>query len=78
MRHLIGVGTPRGLQSRTVRAFSALITLVRALCGPAEYHWCSQRLFQRPHVSHSRGSTTPRTARLRWLSPRAISLGRRH
>jgi len=31
MRHLIGVGTPRGLQGRLVAAMAALLVLIRFL-----------------------------------------------
>ena len=34
MRHLIGVGTPRGLQGRLVAALATLLVLMRSLWEP--------------------------------------------
>jgi hypothetical protein len=45
MRHLIGVGTPRGLQGRLVATVGALLTLIRFLWRSVTRHWPSQRLF---------------------------------
>ena len=42
MRHLIGVGTPRGLQGRLVAAVAALLVLIRFLWEP----------MRRPERSH--------------------------
>ena len=44
MRHLIGVGTPRGVRGRLLAALSAVILLIRALWRPVTNHWPSRRL----------------------------------
>ena len=55
MRHLVGVGTPRGLQGRLVAALTALFALIRALWVPVAHHWPVRRLFSTsPRVSFAR------------------------
>src|SRR4029453_18107923 len=43
MRHLIGVGTPRGLQGRPTAAICALLTLLRMLRSLPRRHWSTVR-----------------------------------
>ena len=43
MRQLIGVGTPRGLQSRLTATLGALFVVCRALWGPPMRYWPSVR-----------------------------------
>ncbi len=45
LRHLIGVGTPRGLQGRLVATVGALLTLICVLWRSVTRHWPSHRLF---------------------------------
>ena len=71
MRHLIGVGTPRGLQGRLVATVGALLRLIRVLWRSAPRHWPSQRLFQHVSVSRSRDAPSLKSPRRRQLSPRA-------
>jgi transposase len=53
MRHLTGVGTPRGLQGRLVAAVAALLVLIRFLWEPMR---CQERL-ARPASRRERRST---------------------
>lgn len=60
MRQLIGVGTPRGLQGRTIAVLSAFLTLTRARWKLLTRRWSQQRLsstlaavlFARHHDTH--------------------------
>ena len=73
MRHLIGVGTPRGLQGRIVKALSALITLVHTRWRPVTRHWCPSDSFRRLSFSFARFDVTLNSASEMAFSPRAAS-----
>jgi hypothetical protein len=51
MRQLIGVGTPRVLQGRSITAFAAMLTSIRALWGLVTLHRLPARLVSKDQAS---------------------------
>jgi len=58
MRQLIGVGTPRGLQSGILAMFGTILTLIGARWQPVTRRWPSLRHVQRASAFRSHGTTS--------------------